>query len=966
VLSFSGEAFSLPSQDAVIVIPASGFPLSLWKTSTDAYLSLIAFPYTAGQMFEEKQPKTRVVTALLAQQSRPLPVQIPHLQRQAQIGQGLVTHTMRPVSLQRQQVGPLFQALNLQREADQELDLQRRAAREQAGRLQVPAGAVETALQRQAARSAPVEPLGQAPTSPSQWVQAARLEIQRVQDPTVRDQTRWLSAADRERHVGTLRSVGHGLAQGFKADTSPAVQRYAEYGDGLATLQRQALTSGVVRTVMQQISPAERPMLQRAVDDALQRQQEEEQQAASALHLYSLQRQLTELDQQAEQPIMDRIQARRGSGAPLPVAVQRQLEAGLNHDLSGVRVHTDTEADLLSKKVNAVAFTTGQDIYFQSGKFDPNTQTGIELLAHEATHTVQQSKGQVGKGIDPDAGLEAEARNMGRMIRSRSLSASDRYVGPSASTVNGTGQRHSIQRQFAGPLLVPALSGQDLFLGGQGQQWSDAGSAAQQALHALPARLSQQFKGIPEVLMQGILATLRDTALVLGASTTLGAVIGAFFGGAGAVPGATIGFEIGQAVLTAWGLASVVHTAAQQLNVLIASVKTYLSIVQMAKGNPARVAAAGDALTTGLVIFADGVIMAIAALLIKSGATAFAKSRIGQRVGAAAKNSPTLKWLDERQRLTTTRAVGKSALNRPGNGQTPGLAMAGTSSHAGERATQAPSPARTDRMTSSAPLAPATRVPALVKQVGMAQQLLGWKAVKDFVGKPAGPMTVPPNYLYARIPLSSGKFAEYAYLPRDADGAVPRLKKAPDGTWQPDGLKLDSKGRVVGDYRLAQSSEYNRTNPPPRLAGQSGLTQNHHMTADNVMRGSPVFQELFRRGLSGPDRATNMINLATTELNREVLRDAGHPITDPTHYTQHPKADAKVSDTLRDQVETAQQDGRLPKNLKNATDQQLRDFVDQWDRFLRNRFEQTPDWFPRRPDGSLASLLTPRGQQAPA
>ncbi|MGY2896869.1 hypothetical protein ACVWZX_004915 [Deinococcus sp. UYEF24] len=376
------------------------------------------------RMFEEQQrkPSGQVLRTSLpaplttTQNAAFAPVFTPRFQRQAQIGQDLAAHTLRPMALQRQRISPVFQATQVQREVDEGLNVQRQAIQAQVGQQALPVDTVAAALQRQAVRLAPAAPLTQAPTRPADWVQAAKLEVQRVADPSAPGQTRWLSGADRERHIGTLRSIGHGLSQGFKTDRGPAVQRYAEYGEQLATLQRQALTSGVVRTVMQQTSPAERPMLQRAVDEALQRQQEEEAKDASVLHLHSLQRQLAELDHQAEQPIMERIQARRGGGAPLPRAVQRQLEAGLNHDLSGVRIHTDGEADLLSKKVNAVAFTTGQDIYFQSGKFDPNSQTGIELLAHEATHTVQQSKGQVGKGIDPDAGLEQEARTMGSKI----------------------------------------------------------------------------------------------------------------------------------------------------------------------------------------------------------------------------------------------------------------------------------------------------------------------------------------------------------------------------------------------------------------------------------------------------------------------------------------------------------------------------------------------------------------------
>ncbi len=90
-----------------------------------------------------------------------------------------------------------------------------------------------------------------------------------------------------------------------------------------------------------------------------------------------------------------RIQAKAGGGQPLDEAVQRRLEDGLEADLSGVRVHTDHEADELAQSVNAVAFTTGQDIFFREGTYHPDSTDGLKLLAHEATHTVQQTAGPV-------------------------------------------------------------------------------------------------------------------------------------------------------------------------------------------------------------------------------------------------------------------------------------------------------------------------------------------------------------------------------------------------------------------------------------------------------------------------------------------------------------------------------------------------------------------------------------------
>ncbi|AZI43657.1 DUF4157 domain-containing protein [Deinococcus psychrotolerans] len=372
-------------------------------------------------MFEAQR---KPLSSASLQRSTPLPalppaVFSPALQRQAQWGRQLAEQTLRPVRVQRQHSQTVFSALSVQRQADEQLSVQRRALTGQLAALGgAPApdaqdAAFSAAVQRRAEQRAGPQPLTQKPSTPAQWVQAAQLEVQRMADPAKPAQTRWMSLSERDQHVGTLRTVGQQLAVGFKNDRGPAVQRYAEYGLQLATLQRQTQTSGISRMVMSQLPVSERPTVQRAVDEALQRLATQDEQDQSALQLHALQRQLADLGAQAEQPVMQRIQARRGGGTPLPETVQRQLEAGLNHDFSGVRIHDDSEADTLAKSVQATAFTTGRDIYFQSGKFSPNTQSGLELIAHEVTHVKQQVSGQVGKGIDPDAGLESEARQFG-------------------------------------------------------------------------------------------------------------------------------------------------------------------------------------------------------------------------------------------------------------------------------------------------------------------------------------------------------------------------------------------------------------------------------------------------------------------------------------------------------------------------------------------------------------------------
>jgi hypothetical protein len=89
------------------------------------------------------------------------------------------------------------------------------------------------------------------------------------------------------------------------------------------------------------------------------------------------------------------IHASRGLGQPLDLGVQRQMGAALGSDFSGVRVHTDQQADGLNQSLSARAFTTGSDIYFRQGAYNPGSSSGRELIAHELTHVVQQSGGAV-------------------------------------------------------------------------------------------------------------------------------------------------------------------------------------------------------------------------------------------------------------------------------------------------------------------------------------------------------------------------------------------------------------------------------------------------------------------------------------------------------------------------------------------------------------------------------------------
>jgi outer membrane protein OmpA-like peptidoglycan-associated protein len=85
-----------------------------------------------------------------------------------------------------------------------------------------------------------------------------------------------------------------------------------------------------------------------------------------------------------------KIQETQGSGSQIPSAVRESLEEKLGADFSSVRVHTDAKANRLSNALGANAFTTGNDVYFNQGRYNPESKSGQGLLAHELTHVVQQ------------------------------------------------------------------------------------------------------------------------------------------------------------------------------------------------------------------------------------------------------------------------------------------------------------------------------------------------------------------------------------------------------------------------------------------------------------------------------------------------------------------------------------------------------------------------------------------------
>ena len=77
-------------------------------------------------------------------------------------------------------------------------------------------------------------------------------------------------------------------------------------------------------------------------------------------------------------------------GEPLGNDDKSFFESRMGYDFSDVRIHDDSNANQSAKNINALAYTHGNDIVFDKDQYQPRTDDGRKLLAHELTHVIQQ------------------------------------------------------------------------------------------------------------------------------------------------------------------------------------------------------------------------------------------------------------------------------------------------------------------------------------------------------------------------------------------------------------------------------------------------------------------------------------------------------------------------------------------------------------------------------------------------
>ena len=137
------------------------------------------------------------------------------------------------------------------------------------------------------------------------------------------------------------------------------------------------------------------------------------------------------------------------TGHPLNAPTRNFFERRFGHDFGRVRVHTDARAAQSARAVDAVAYTVGDHIAFDTAHPAARKGQGLPLLAHELTHVVQQSGDVRG---DQDLRLEAGD------------SVAEREAARTGSALVGNGSAGAVTARAEGGVVQRALG--DILGGG--------------------------------------------------------------------------------------------------------------------------------------------------------------------------------------------------------------------------------------------------------------------------------------------------------------------------------------------------------------------------------------------------------------------------------------------------------------------------------------------------------------------
>lgn len=212
---------------------------------------------------------------------------------------------------------------------------------------------------------------------------------------------------------------------------TPLVQRQAEEEEEVQAKQQ------VQRQTEEEEELQTKPLAQRQVEE-----EEEEPLQAKAVSGQT---------PEVSTDIESSIDGMKGGGQPLSESTRAFFEPRFGADFSQVRVHNDSRAANTAQSINAKAFTTGNNIAFNSGQYSPETSSGKNLLAHELTHVVQQDN-KSNSSLHKKHKKVGKTASNGRLIQRR-VYVSGAVEADTNEYVNllGTAAGYSLTRTFRNP-----------------------------------------------------------------------------------------------------------------------------------------------------------------------------------------------------------------------------------------------------------------------------------------------------------------------------------------------------------------------------------------------------------------------------------------------------------------------------------------------------------------------------------
>lgn len=191
-------------------------------------------------------------------------------------------------------------------------------------------------------------------------------------------------------------------------------------------------------------------------------------------------------------------------GQPLDSTTRGFMEPRFGHDFSQVRVHADAKAAQSAHAVNALAYTVGRHMVFGERQYQPSTDVGRRLLAHELSHTIQQ--GAALRHAQPGVQSGKAVMRRIRPTIQRKMKFEFQTRNRVTATDTKTGKSRAVGRKF-GEYLHKGTTGVrvetdtggvvEVETGGWFRRWSKLKAAIQEAVDFINDIKAKKGVGIP-------------------------------------------------------------------------------------------------------------------------------------------------------------------------------------------------------------------------------------------------------------------------------------------------------------------------------------------------------------------------------------------------------------------------------------------------------------------------------------